>query len=272
MRASRLVPHALSSLWRRPRCARAGQATCPSPSSRPRLHHHGGAGAAGRFRHSERQRRHHQREVRQILRQPRPARSATRRTRRAMGSSAGARLLARPAGLSRSEKYLRRTTSKPRLPAASPGRASRKSNRWRGTSTPFQRRPSRRDCQDAALGTCTTSRPSGASRCARRRRYARGSVEVLQHVEHGDAGEAARRASGACSRSAGQRGHLLPPPCDGRRLAREIEAHHAEAALAHHAQEQSAAAAHVEQRAARRGTRPAPAPRTARDRAAPARR
>src|SRR5947208_4919612 len=39
--------------------------------------------------------------------------SFTLRTRRAIGSSAGARLLASPAGLSRNEKYLWRNTSKP---------------------------------------------------------------------------------------------------------------------------------------------------------------
>src|ERR1035438_7315117 len=42
-----------------------------------------------------------------------PGVSGKPRTRRAMGSSVGARLVARPAGLSRREKYLRRSTWKP---------------------------------------------------------------------------------------------------------------------------------------------------------------
>src|SRR5579871_35772 len=46
-----------------------------------------------------------------VIRVPPP--SFTRRTRRAIGSSRGARLLASPAGLSRKEKYLRRSTSNP---------------------------------------------------------------------------------------------------------------------------------------------------------------
>src|SRR5215471_3372283 len=96
-----------------------------------------------------------------ISRAPPPSDSP--RTRRAIGSSAGARLLARPAGLSRNEKYFRRTISNP-LPASSFSTSeSRKSNKWRGTSIPFHALPSSLHCQDAAFGTCTINRPSGAS-------------------------------------------------------------------------------------------------------------
>src|ERR1022692_2521588 len=93
-----------------------------------------------------------------------PGVSGKPRTRRAMGSSVGARLVARPAGLSRREKYLRRSTWKPAAANSASRSRARKSVRWRGASTPFHREPSRRNCQQAALGTCTINRPLGFSR------------------------------------------------------------------------------------------------------------
>ena len=87
--------------------------------------------------------------------------------RRDIGSSPGARVVARPAGLSRSEKCLRRRTSKPQYSSSLTRSCSLKSIRWRGMSRPFQASPNSRNCQHAALGTCTISRPSGfSSRCA----------------------------------------------------------------------------------------------------------
>ena len=75
---------------------------------------------------------------------------------------------------------------------------------------------------------------------------------MLQHVRHDDAREARgaeRRVLQVCH----QRRRLLMPPRQGRRLARKVQAHHAESAPAHHAQKESAAAAYVEQRAAGAG-------------------
>src|ERR1017187_10985296 len=42
-------------------------------------------------------------------------------------------------------------------------------------SRPFHRRPSSRNCQQLAFGTCTTSRPSAASNSRAAVRYPRGS-------------------------------------------------------------------------------------------------
>ena len=93
----------------------------------------------------------------------------------------------------------------------------------------------------------------GRQQAVRGRQVSARIVQMLQHVEHGDAGE----ASGAQRRTfqiARHRRHLLMLPGDRRRLARKVQPHHAKAALAHHAQKQSAAAAHVEQRPARART------------------
>ena len=75
-------------------------------------------------------RRGHQRGVQQIFQQPlRADVSAILRIRRAMGSSLGARLVANPAGLSRSEKCLCRSTSNPQLSSSRSRSEARKSVR-----------------------------------------------------------------------------------------------------------------------------------------------
>src|SRR5260370_8104988 len=77
-------------------------------------------------------------------------------------------------------------------------------------------------------------------------------VERLNDVKHGESGEAAGAKRGALG-IGDQGGNLWPAPGDARRFARIIEADDAEASLAHHAEEETAAASDIEQRAARRG-------------------
>jgi hypothetical protein len=79
----------------------------------------------------------------------------TRRTRRAIGSSDGARLLANPAGLSRSENTCgakREAGALDHFFQIAPAKIGQVSR----MSAPFQERPSKRACHEAALGTCTT--------------------------------------------------------------------------------------------------------------------
>jgi hypothetical protein len=186
-----------------------------------------------------------------------------------MGSSVGARLVARPAGLSRQEKYLRRSTSKPAAASSASRSRARKSVRWRGASTPFQREPSRRNCQQAALGTCTISRPLGFSRDARGSQVGARIVDVLEHVEHGDAG-ARRGAQRRLRQIAAEHGHAIGVPGERRGFRRRIQAHSREAALAQQARKQASAAAHVQHRDRILRIRPARGRQTARGRAAPA--
>ena len=167
-----------------------------------------------------------------------------------MGSSAGARLLASPAGLSRSEKYLRRSTSKPRGFEHFLQVAGAEIEQVARHVDAIPARPSRRNCHEAALGTWTTRRPSGASSCAR-------GFEVRARVVRCSStwNMVMRRRLPARNGSVLQRGadggNLLAPPGDGGGFARIIQAQHAKSALAHHAEKQAAAAAHIEQRTAR---------------------
>ena len=93
--------------------------------------------------------------------------SSAPRILRTVGSSDGARLVARQAGLSRREKCFTRTTSKPHRSSRISKSLARKFHRCRGTSRPLQLWPSRRNCQQAAFGVWIMSRPDGCNReCA----------------------------------------------------------------------------------------------------------
>ena len=207
---------------------------------------------AGRFRRGERQRRRHQREIRQVFGQPR-ARAFAHAPHAPRHGVERRRQAARQAGRIVAQRKILAPHhfEAARGPAAFPGRG--RGNRTGGAARPRRSTPgpAAGTASEAALGTCTTSRPSGASRSCAGGQVGARVVEMLQHVEHGDAGEASGAEAAHVPAWPQTAGTLLPAPGDGRRLARKIQAHHAEAALPHHSQKQAAAAAHVEQRAAR---------------------
>ncbi len=119
--------------------------------------------------------------------------SRTPRTRRAMGSSHGARLVARPAGLSRREKYLWRTTSNPHALQKSLQIARAKCQQVPRDVQAAPVLAQKQELPGSRIGHLDHQSPAGTQQLVRRLDVGMRFVEVLQDVEHRDGPAALRQ-------------------------------------------------------------------------------
>jgi len=130
-----------------------------------------------------------------------PPDSATRRTRRAIGSSDGARLLASPAGFCRGREVLAAQHLEAGALIIFSRSLPRKIGQVARDVGAVQARPKQVCCQEAALGTCT---PAAVRRkqFARRRQVRARVVECSITWKHSEAAKL-RRANGGTRQIAG---------------------------------------------------------------------